>query len=84
MAVYDSNLQAAVDATSVAKDAGEAGDDLVGYLREQLAERDIETSDEEWLQRMAEGIRANPNYMIESEPHDYEAHRPMQSELKQD
>jgi hypothetical protein len=70
MAVYDSDLQAAVDATSIAKDTGEA-DDLVGYLRDQLAAREIETSDEEWLQRMVAGIEANPNYMIESEPRDY-------------
>ena len=70
MAVYDSDLQAAVDATSVAKDAAQT-DDLAGYLREQLAEREIETSDEAWLQRMVAGIEANPNYMIESEPSDY-------------
>lgn len=70
MAVYDSDLQAAVDATSIAKDTGEA-DDLIGYLREQLAAREIETSDEEWLRRMVAGIEANPNYMIESEPSDY-------------
>jgi hypothetical protein len=68
--VYDSNLQAAVDATSVAKDTGET--DLLAYLRQQLAERDIETADEAWLERMLEGIRADPNYMIESEPDDYD------------
>lgn len=72
MATYDSDLQAAVDATSVAKDAGES-DDLLGYLREQLAEREIETADEEWLQRTVQAIEANPNYMIEDEPNDFEA-----------
>ncbi|HTW15697.1 MAG TPA: hypothetical protein VMF51_11240 [Nocardioides sp.] len=70
MAVYDSDLQAAVDATSVAKDAGET-DDLIGYLREQLAAREIETSDEDWLRRTVAAIEANPNYMIEDEPSDY-------------
>ena len=71
MARHDSDLQAAVDATPVAKDAKETTD-LVGYLREQLAERDIETSDEDWLRRMVEGIEADPNFMIDSEPRDYE------------
>jgi len=70
MAVYDSDLQAAVDATSVAKDAGTT-DDLIGYLRDQLAEREIETSDEEWLRRTVAAIEADPNYMTESEPSDY-------------
>jgi hypothetical protein len=70
MAVYDSDLQAAVDATSVAKDTGDA-DDLVGYLRDQLAEREIETSDEDWLRRTVAAIEADPNYMIEDEPSDY-------------
>lgn len=70
MAVHDSDLQAAVDSTSLAKDTGET--ELVEYLRQQLAERDIETSDQEWLERMVEGIRGDPNYMIESEPNDYE------------
>ncbi|HYO40078.1 MAG TPA: hypothetical protein VER39_10505 [Nocardioidaceae bacterium] len=68
--MYDSLLQAAVDATSMAKDTGET--DLVGYLRAQLADRDIETADEGWLARMVEGIRGDPNYMIESEPSDYQ------------
>jgi hypothetical protein len=70
MAVYDSDLQAAVDATSIAKDTGET-DDLVGYLRDMLAEREIETSDEDWLRRTVEKISADPNYMIEDEPSDY-------------
>jgi hypothetical protein len=68
---YDSLLQAAVDATSMAKDTGET--DLVGYLRAQLADRDVETADEEWLARMVEGIENDPNYMIESEPNDYQS-----------
>lgn len=72
MATYDADLQAAVDATSVALAAGET-DDLLDYLRQQLAEREIETSDEAWLQQTVEKIRADRNYMIESEPSDYEA-----------
>ena len=69
MAEYDTHLQRAVDATSVAKDAGET--DLATYLREQLSEQDIETQDEDWIQRMIAGIEKDPNYMIESEPKDY-------------
>lgn len=69
MATYDANLQAAVDSTSVAKSMGET--DLVAYLRERLRERDIETSDQEWLDLMVSRIGENPNYMIESEPADY-------------
>ena len=69
MSVHDSDLQAAVDSTSMAKDTGET--DLVQYLRDQLAERDIETKDEAWLQLMVEKITADPNYMVESEPDDY-------------
>jgi hypothetical protein len=72
MARHNSDLQAAVDATSVAKDAHQTTD-LVGYLREQLAERDIETSDEAWLQRMVEGVESNRNFMIDSEPSDFES-----------
>lgn len=71
--VYDSDLQAAVDATSVAKDAGRT--DLLTYLRQQLAGREIETADDEWLQRMIEGINGDPNYMIDSEPSDYHPQR---------
>ncbi|HYF71201.1 MAG TPA: hypothetical protein VD864_00190 [Nocardioides sp.] len=71
MARYDRDLQAAVDATSVAKDARTATD-LVAYLREQLAEREIETTDEAWLHRTVEAIEADPNYMIEDEPADFE------------
>ncbi len=71
MSTYDADLQAAVDATSVAHDAG-TEDDLVQYLRDQLAEREIETTDEAWLERMVEGVKSDPNYMIDSEPEDYE------------
>lgn len=73
MTSYDADLQAAVDATSIAKDTGET--DLVGYLRERLAEREVETKDEAWLQRMVEGIKSDPNYMIESEPDDFVSQR---------
>jgi hypothetical protein len=79
--VYDSDLQAAVDATSVAKDSGES--DLLTYLREQLAEREIETSDEDWLQRMVEGINSDPNYMIDSEPSDYASKQDAQRDGRQ-
>jgi hypothetical protein len=72
MSRHNSDLQAAVDATSVAKDAHETTD-LIAYLRDQLAERDIETADEEWLRRMVEGIEANRDYMIDSEPSDFDA-----------
>ena len=78
MSVYDSDLQAAGASTTVAKDAGET--DLVKYLRDQLAERDIETNDEAWLNLMIEKIKADPNYMIESEPDDYTPDRPEQAD----
>ena len=71
MGTYDADLQAAVDSTSVAHDAGEA-DDLVDYLRQQLAEREIETQDDAWLERMVEGIKQDRNYLIDSEPSDYQ------------
>ncbi|MDP2773689.1 MAG: hypothetical protein Q8O61_09035 [Nocardioides sp.] len=70
MATYDANLQAAVDATSIAKSMGEAGD-LVDILREQLHEREIETNDEAWLKHTVEKIHEDTNYMIDSEPSDY-------------
>jgi hypothetical protein len=71
VATYDADLQAAVDATSVAHDAG-TDQDLVQYLRDQLGEREIETADDGWLQRMVEGIRGDRNFMIDSEPDDFE------------
>ena len=71
MATHNSDLQAAVDATSVAKDAKET-DDLAGYLREQLSERDIETTDDDWVRRTVERIDGDPDYMIEDEPSDFE------------
>lgn len=71
MAVYDSDLQAAVDATSIAKDA-KATDDLAGYLREQLAEREIETQDDEWVRRVVAAIESDPNFMVEDTPSDYD------------
>lgn len=74
MGTYDADLQAAVDSTSVALAAGET-DDLVGYLRQQLAEREIETADDAWLERMVAAIREDPDYMIESEPDDYDRGR---------
>ena len=75
MARHNSDLQAAVDATSVARDA-HATDDLESYLREQLAERDIETGDDAWITRTVERIRGDANYMIEDEPSDFDAERP--------
>jgi len=74
VASYDADLQAAVDAMSVAHDAG-TEDDLVAYLRDQLAEREIETDDDAWLERMVEGVQGDRNYMIESEPDDFVARR---------
>ena len=70
MATYDADLQAAVDATSVAHDAG-SEDDLVKYLVDQLAEREITTDDREWLERMVAGVKADRDYMIDSEPQDF-------------
>ena len=70
MATYDADLQAAVDATSVAHDAG-TDQDLVQYLRGQLAEREIETADEQWLQRTVDAIKNDRNYMIDSAPDDF-------------
>ena len=72
MARHNSDLQAAVDATSVANDA-HTTTDLHTYLVEQLGERDIETTDQAWIDRTVEAIRANPNYMIEDEPSDFDA-----------
>lgn len=74
MSTHDADLQAAVDSASVALTAGET-DDVKAYLVQQLAEREIETGDEAWLDRMVEGIHSDPNYLIESEPDDYEPER---------
>lgn len=71
---YDADLQAAVDATSVAHDTG-AEDDLGQYLRDQLAERGIETDDDAWVERTVEGLKGDRNYMIQSEPDDFVARR---------
>ena len=71
MATYDRDLQAAVDATSVANDAGTT-EDLQAYLRQQLSERDIETTDDAWLAYIVEQIHADPNYMVDREPEDFE------------
>ncbi|WP_122817845.1 hypothetical protein [Nocardioides pantholopis] len=71
MASYDSDLQAAVDATSIAKASGET--DLATYLRAQLADRDIETTDDAWVERMVQGIENDRNFMIDSEPSDYDS-----------
>ncbi len=69
MATYDADLQQAVDSTSAAHDAGET--DLLETLRQMLAERGIETSDDAWLERTVAGIRSDRNYMIEDEPRDF-------------
>lgn len=74
MARHDADLQQAVDASSAALDAG-SEDDLVQILRDQLAERGIETGDTRWLEQTADGIRSDRNYMVESEPEDYVPHR---------
>lgn len=70
MATYDADLQAAVDATSVERDAGFDGD-LVELLREQLVQREIETADQDWLERTAQAIRDNPDYLVADQPSDY-------------
>lgn len=74
MATYDADLQAAVDSTGVALLAGQA-DDLVQCLRDQLAEREIETDDDEWLQRQADGLRNDPEWMVDGEPSDFASPR---------
>ena len=70
MATYDADLQAAVDSTGVALLAGQT-DDLVQYLRDQLAEREIETNDDEWLQRQVDGLQNDPEWMVDGEPSDF-------------
>jgi len=75
MGTYDADLQAAVDSASVALDAHViTADQLVEHLRATLAERDVETADDAWLERTAEGIRGDSNYLIDSEPHDFTPH----------
>lgn len=74
MARHNSDLQAAVDATSVAKDA-HVTEDLETYLREQLAERDIETTDDAWISRTVERVRTDRDYMVEDEPADFDPER---------
>ena len=79
MSVHDSDLQAAVDSTSVAKDTGET--DLVQYLRDQLAERDIETNDEAWLNLHGREDQGRPELHDRvSEPDDYDPERPEQAD----
>lgn len=73
MATYDADLQAAVDATSIAQDAGEQ--DLESVLRTQLAEREIETTDDEWVTHVVSSIKGDPNFMIDREPSDYHSTR---------
>ena len=70
MSRYDADLQAAVDVTSMAHDTGTSAD-LVQHLRDQLAERDISTDDQGWLDRTVAGVEGDRNYMIESEPDDF-------------
>ena len=42
------------------------------YLRQQLSEREIETTDDAWLAHVVEQIKADPNFMIDREPEDFE------------
>lgn len=74
MSTHDADLQVAVDSTSVALTAG-ATEDLKAYLIQELAGREVVTRDDAWLDRMLEGIHSDPNYLIESEPDDYEPDR---------
>ena len=78
MATYDADLQAAVDATSVAKGA----EALADYLRQQLADREIETSDDAWVQMVVESIERDPNFMVDSEPSDFTSPRRDEGQAK--
>lgn len=71
MATYNHDIQAAVDATSVAMDAG-AVPDAVALLRDELAKREIETRDEGWLTATVEAIRGDPNVMVADGPQDFD------------
>ncbi|HEY0644603.1 MAG TPA: hypothetical protein VGD39_14350 [Nocardioides sp.] len=74
MAVYQHDIQAAVDATSVALDTGTATDTLV-CLRDELAKRNIMTSDQEWLISTADAIEHDPDAMIADWPSDFDPAR---------
>jgi hypothetical protein len=71
MAVYNHDIQAAVDATSVAMDAGSVPD-AVALLRDELAKREIETRDDAWLTATVEAIRSDPNAMVADGPRDFD------------
>ncbi len=71
MAVYNHDIQAAVDATSVAMDTGSV-DDAVALLRDELAKREVQTSDEAWLTATVEAIRRDRNAMVADGPSDFD------------
>ena len=72
MSTYDLRLQGAIDATSVAKDAG-GTDDLRATLIEELDQRGVQTGDESWLQMVVHGITSDPDFMTDEEPDDFVA-----------
>jgi hypothetical protein len=74
MATYDADLQAAVDATSVANDMG--GYDLPEYLRSELDKRGITTDDDAWVAHVVERIKADRNWMIDREPEGFTPRHP--------
>ncbi len=41
-------------------------------MRQQLSEREIETTDDAWVSYVVEQIKTDPNFMIDREPEDFE------------
>jgi hypothetical protein len=80
VATYDIRLQGAIDAASVAVDAGDATD-VRERLIEELEQRDVRTQDEAWIALVVEGIAADPNFMTDKLPSDYEP-EPLPDELR--
>jgi hypothetical protein len=71
VATYDIRLQGAIDAASVAVDAGDATD-VRERLVEELEQRDVHTKDDAWIAMVVEGITSDPNFMTDQLPSDYE------------
>ncbi|GAB2882070.1 hypothetical protein [Nocardioides pacificus] len=64
-------VQAAVDATSIFRDQGHSDTtELVKRLRDELAQRDIQTEDQGWLEKTVDHILADPNFMTDDSPSD--------------
>jgi glucose-1-phosphate adenylyltransferase len=66
----DADLDDSDDIVLLGDDAGTT-EDLMSCLRQQLAEREIETADDAWLEHTVERIRHDRNYMIDGEPDDF-------------